>query len=50
MKFRKGTKVSTSGYKGIVTDVRNKQQRYVRLNSGMKVVDVSDLQYWKKKK
>ena len=50
MKFGKGTKVKTSGYKGIITDVRNKHQRYVRLNSGTKVVDVSDLKYWRKKK
>ena len=50
MKFGKGTKVDHSGYKGTVIGIRNKDQRYIRLNSGEAVVDMHDLKYWKKKR
>jgi len=44
--FPVGSKVNRSGYHGIVTEVRNKEQRYVRLESGDVCVDVHDLSYW----
>jgi len=50
IKFGIGTVVDKCGYKGVVTDVRNKQQREVKLSSGKSVTDVHDLKYWKKKK
>ena len=50
VKFDVGTKVNKSGYRGVVTEIRNKDQRYVRLASGTVVVDIRDLKYWKKKK
>ena len=50
VKFGVGTKVNDSGYRGVVTKVRNKDQRYVRLASGTVVVDICDLKYWRKKK
>ena len=48
VKFKEGTVVSTSGYKGVVTGVRGKDMRYVRLASGTKCVDVCDLRYYQK--
>ena len=44
--FPVGSKVNRSGYLGIVTEIRNNEQRYVRLESGEVCVDVHDLTYW----
>lgn len=46
IKFPVGSKVNRSGYPGVVTEIRNNEQRYVRLESGEVCVDVHDLAYW----
>ena len=46
IKFPVGSKVNRSGYPGIVTEIRNNEQRYVRLDTGEVCVDVHDLTYW----
>jgi len=48
VKFKIGTSVNKSGFKGVVTKIRG-TQREVKLPRGEAVVDVSDLKHWKKK-
>jgi len=48
VKFDLGTVVNRSGYRGVVEEIINESQRYVRLEGGAVVVDIADLKYWRR--